>query len=239
MQWLMNLAEEYRSYLRRGNFYKELTKADKPEDISGWIHQLYYQSRDFTSALSLRHAMCKDPNLQASFARHAMEEVDHCSQLEAWMRQHHFLKPEKSPTSVTATLETLSVSAYCFRSILRESVAHQVIAMNLISEGVSYDFFSAVNPKLLKLGLPVGRYWQVHKEIDRQHLAMGLDLIPQCDPDSLLGQTYARIAWEMACLYGQMLDSWSGISSHKSQVIPQSILSNLPKFPNSANNYAV
>lgn len=239
MQWLLNLAEEYRSYLRRGSFYKELTKADKPEDIGNWIHQLYYQSRDFTSALSLRHAMCKDPHFQACFAQHAMEEVDHCSQLEAWMRQHHFLKLGKSPTSVTATLETLLVSAYCFRSVLRESTAHQVIVMNLISEGISYDFFSSVNPKLSELGLSVGRYWQVHKEIDRQHLAMGLDLIPQCVPDSPLGQTYARIAWEMACLYGQMLDSWSGISSHKSQVIPQSTLSNLPKEPDSANNYAV
>ena len=239
MQWLLNLAEEYRSYLRRGNFYKELTKASKPEDISGWIHQLHYQSRDFTSALSLRHAMCKDPNLQACFARHAMEEVDHCSQLEAWMRQHCFLKPDKSPSSVPATIETLTVSAYCFRSVLRESPAHQVIAMNLISEGVSYDFFDSVNPKLSELGLKVGRYWQVHKEIDQQHLAMGLDLIPQCAPDSLLGQTYARVAWEMACLYGQMLYSWSGISSHKSQVIPQSTLDNLPKEPDSANNYAV
>ena len=218
MQWLLNLAKEYRNYLGRGNFYQELTKTDKPEDISDWIHQLYYQSRDFTSALSLRHAMCKDPHFQACFAQHAMEEVDHCSQLETWMRQHGFLKSNKSPTSVTATLETLTVSAYCFRSVLRESPAHQVIAMNLISEGVSYDFFDAVNPKLCELGLSVGRYWQVHKEIDRQHLAMGLDLIPQCDPDSPLGQTYARIAWEMANLYGQMLDSWSGISSHENQV---------------------
>jgi pyrroloquinoline quinone (PQQ) biosynthesis protein C len=239
MQWLMNLADEYRNYLLQENFYKKLTKASKSEDISGWIHQLYYQSRDFTSALSLRHAMCKDPNLQACFAQHAMEEVDHCSQLETWMRQHRFLKPDKSPTSVPVTLETLTVSAYCFRSVLRESPAHQVIAMNLISEGVSYDFFSAVNPKLSELGLKVGRYWQVHKDIDRQHLAMGLDLIPQCDPDSPLGQTYGRIAWEMASLYGQMLDSWSDISSHKSQVIPQSTLINLPKFPYSANNYTV
>ena len=229
MQWLLSLAEEYRSYLRRGSFYEELTKADKPEDISGWIHQLYYQSRDFTSALSLRHAMCKDPLFQACFARHAMEEVDHCSQLETWMRQHHLIKPDKSPTSVTATLETLSVSAYCFRSVLRESTAHQVIVMNLISEGVSYDFFSAVNPKLSELGLSVGHYWQVHKEIDRQHLAMGLDLIPQCDPNSLLGQTYTRIAWEMASLYGQMLDSWCGISEHENQVRQKYSLGNLTK----------
>jgi pyrroloquinoline quinone (PQQ) biosynthesis protein C len=215
MQWLLSLAEEYRKSLRSGPFYKALAKASKPEDIRGWIRQLYYQSRDFTSALSLRHAMCQNPHFQGCFAKHAMEEVDHCEQVIAWMHQHGFLEPDESPTSVPATLETLSVNAYCFRSVLRESSTHQVIAMNLISEGVSYDFFSAVNPKLEALGLRVGRYWQVHKEIDREHLAMGLDLIPQCEKDSSEGKVYARIAWEMASLYGQMLDSWSGIYSHQ------------------------
>lgn len=212
MQWLLSLAEEYRSHLGDGHFYKELALSSKPEDIRGWIRQLYYQSRDFTSALSLRYAMCRDQNFQGCFALHAMEEVDHCEQLIDWMHKHGFLESDESPTSVPATLETIAVSAYCFRSVLRESSAHQVIALNLISEGVSYDFFSKVNLKLEALGLKVGRYWQVHKEIDRQHLAMGLDLIPQCAPDSPLGKTYARIAWEMATLYGQMLDSWTGIS---------------------------
>ncbi len=212
MQWLLSLAEEYRSRLQDGHFYKELALSSKPEDIRGWIRQLYYQSRDFTSALSLRYAMCRDQDFQGCFALHAMEEVDHCEQLIDWMHKHGFLESDESPTSVPATLETIAVSAYCFRSVLRESSAHQVIALNLISEGVSYDFFSKVNPKLEALGLKVGRYWQVHKEIDRQHLAMGLDLIPQCAPDSPLGKSYARIAWEMATLYGQMLDSWGGIS---------------------------
>ncbi len=215
MKWLLNLAEDYRSYIRLGVFYKTLASASSPKDIRGWIRQLYYQSRDFTSALSMRYAMCKDPDYQGCFAKHAMEEVHHCEQLIDWMRKHDFMEPDESPTVVPATLETLTVNAYCFRSVLRESSTHQVVALNLISEGVSYDFFSAVNPKLEELGLTVGRYWQVHKEIDREHLAMGLDLIPQCSKDSLSGQVYARVAWEMASLYGQMLDSWSGISRHK------------------------
>jgi len=215
MQWLLSLAEEYRSRLRDGLFYKALELAKEPKDIGGWIRQLYYQSRDFTSALSLRYAICKDPRFQGCFALHAMEEVDHCEQVIDWMHKNGFLEPDESPTTVPATLLTISVNAYCFRSVLRESSAHQVIALNLISEGVSYDFFSSVNPKLEALGLRVGRYWQVHKEIDREHLAMGLDLIPQCEKDSPEGQVYARIAWEMACLYGQMLDSWSGISKHQ------------------------
>lgn len=215
MQWLLNLAQEYRSSLREGLFYKTLALASKPEDIRGWIRQLYYQSRDFTSALSLRHALCRDLDFQGRFAQHAMEEADHCEQLIDWMRKHAFLEPDESPTSVPATLETLSVTAYCFRCVLRESTANQVIALNLISEGVAYDFFCAAIAKLEKLGLLQGRYWQVHKEIDGQHLAMGLDLIPQSEKDSPEGKIYARIAWEMSSLYGQMLDSWSGISSHQ------------------------
>lgn len=213
MQWLLNLAEKHRSRLLSGVFYTELDLAASPLDITGWIRQLYHQSRDFTSALSLRHAMCRDLHFQSCFAQHAMEEVDHCQQLLDWMHTHNFLQPNEGPNSVPARLETLTVSAYCFRSVLRESPMHQVIALNLISEGVSYDFFSRVTPKLEGLGLSVGRYWKIHKQIDLQHLAMGLDLIPQCEEDSPEGRDYARTIWEMSSLYGQMLDSWGLISS--------------------------
>jgi len=209
MKWLLSLAEEYRAEIRSGQFFKALEMTERREQVKVWMRQLYYQSRDFTSALSMRYAVCKDPRFQGCFAKHAMEEVDHCDQLLAWMRKHDFLDSEENPTAILPTLETSLVSAYCFRSIFRESYAHQVIAMNLISEGVSYDFFSAVNPKLKSLGLSVGRYWQVHQEIDQQHLQLGLDLIPQCEKDSAQGKVYAQIAWETASLYQRMLDSWS------------------------------
>lgn len=237
MQWLLSLAEKHRSRIRNGHFYKALALSSKPEDIRGWIRQLYYQSRDFTSALALRYATCRDENFQGCFALHAMEEVDHCEQLIGWMHKHNFLQPDESPTSVAPTLETIVVNAYCFRSILRETSAHQVIALNLISEGVSYDFFSEVNPKLEALELKVGRYWQVHKEIDREHLAMGLDLIPQCTSDSPLGKTYARIAWEMATLYGEMLDSWAVIP--KCQKIEHPVLLDEPTGRSLANRELV
>jgi len=209
MKWLLNLAEEYRAEIRSGQFFKALEMTERREQVKGWMRQLYYQSRDFTSALSMRYAVCKDPRFQGCFAKHAMEEVDHCDQLLAWMRKHDFLDYEESPTAILPTLETSLVSAYCFRSIFRESYAHQVIAMNLISEGVSYDFFSAVNPKLESLGLSIGRYWQVHKEIDQQHLQLGLDLIPQSEENSAQGRVYAQIARETVSLYQRMLDSWS------------------------------
>lgn len=131
-----------------------------------------------------------------------------------WMHKHDFPKPGENPHSIAPTLETQLVSAYCFRSVLRESCEHQIIAMNLISEGVSYDFFSAVIPVFARLGLKTNRYWTVHKDVDQQHLAMGIDLIPQCSPDSKQGKEYARIIEETTILYGQMLDSWSAARCH-------------------------
>lgn len=208
MKWLLDLGAKYRQDLLSGSFYKHLAAAQHPDDVRGWVRQLYYQSSDFTAALAMRYTMCRDFRYQGCFAHHATEEVDHASLLLEWMHKHDFLQPGENPTSIAATLETQLVSAYCFRSVLRESYEHQVIAMNLISEGVSFDFFSAVIPVFTRLGLKTNRYWTVHREIDQEHLAMGIDLIPQCDEDSAQGKKYSRIAYETSVLYGRMLDSW-------------------------------
>lgn len=217
MKWLLNLGAQYRQNLLLGSFYRELSLAEHPNDVKDWVRQLYYQSSDFTSALALRYATCRDFRYQGCFAHHATEEVDHAALLLDWMYKHEFLLPEENPTSITPHLETQLVSAYCFRSVLRESYEHQVIAMNLISEGVSYDFFSAVIPVFARLGLKTNRYWVVHREIDQDHLAMGIDLIPQCEPDSALGKEYTRIAYETSVLYGRMLDAWSVRGSKKNE----------------------
>ena len=223
MKWLLELGAKYRQNLLSGSFYRQLSLAEHPNDVKGWVRQLYYQSSDFTSALALRYATCRDFRYQGCFAHHATEEVDHAALLLDWMYKHEFLLPEENPTSITPHLETQLVSAYCFRSVLRESYEHQVIAMNLISEGASYDFFSAVIPVFARLGLKTNRYWVVHREIDQDHLAMGIDLIPQCEPDSPQGQEYARIVKETALLYGRMLDSWSTLD----QANPELLLAKL------------
>jgi hypothetical protein len=209
MKWLLDLGSQYRQNLLSGSFYTQLTAASHPDDVRGWVRQLYHQSSDFTASLAMRYSMCRDFRYQGCFAHHATEEVDHASLLLDWMHKHEFLQPGENPNSIAPTLETQLVSAYCFRSVLRESYEHQVIAMNLISEGVSYDFFSAVILVFARIGLKTNRYWVVHREIDLDHLAMGIDLIPQCDENSAQGKEYARIAWETSVLYGRMLDSWT------------------------------
>lgn len=217
MEWLLDLGAQYRQNLLSGSFYKQLALSEHPDDVRGWVRQLFYQSSDFTSALAMRYAMCRDFRYQGCFGHHATEEVDHASLLLDWMYKHEFLQPGENPTSVPPTLETQLVSAYCFRSVLRESYEHQVIAMNLISEGVSFDFFSAVIPQFERLGLKTNRYWTVHRDIDQIHSCMGIDLIPQCDEDSPQGKEYSRIVKETALLYGRMLDSWSTANTGKKE----------------------
>jgi len=214
MKWLLNLGAECRQNLLSGSFYRQLAAAEHPDDVRGWVRQMYYQSSDFTAALAMRYTIGRDFRYQSCFAQHATEEADHASLLLDWMYKHEFLQPGEKPTSIVPYLETQLVSAYCFRSVLRESYEHQIIAMNLISEGVSYDFFSAVIPVFDRLGLKTNGYWVLHREIDRDHLALGMDLIPQCDENSPQGQEYSRIAYETSVLYDRMLNAWS-ISNKK------------------------
>lgn len=220
MQWLLDLTEEYRGVLRGGSFYKALACASSPSDIKGWVRQLYYLSSDYISSLALRHKFCREPGINQDFEQHFFEESAHPEQLIYWMRKYAFLGSDEHPISVPATLETVALTSYFSHSVIRKPIAHQVITLNLVSEGVAFDFYSAVIPKLVELGLDDGDYWQAHTELDQEHLTVGFHLIPQCEQDSLEGQGYARTVWEMFSLYSQMLDSWSGTSLGQKLELP-------------------
>jgi hypothetical protein len=72
MKWLLNLGAECRQNLLSGSFYTQLAAAEHPDDVRGWVRQLYYQSSDFTAALAMRYTML--PGLSVSImlrtARH-------------------------------------------------------------------------------------------------------------------------------------------------------------------------
>ncbi len=108
------------------------------------------------------------------------------------------------------TQETTNCLSFCWRSALRDPYDVQVIAHNLLSERVAFDFYSAVIPVLDRLNVLSGRYWTVHSEVDLHHLTMGLDLAEQVTPDSQKGRLYQRVLWNSATLYHQMLSSWVG-----------------------------
>ena len=42
MEWLVNASEEYRTQIRQGPFFQNLSRADRPNDLL-WIHQLIHQ----------------------------------------------------------------------------------------------------------------------------------------------------------------------------------------------------
>ena len=209
-QWLKKLQEEYSSIIRQSVFFKTLAEASSPADVK-WIRQFYYLSCDFTAAVALRYGGCQDPRFRDAFGEHAAEEVTHPADLAAWMREFGFLTGDEEPTSVPPTLETLALCTYLIRSVIREPIAHQIITINLMSEGFACDLFSAINPKLAQLGLTPKGYWAAHEKADMRHQILGLDLMPQCDPDSPGGRAYIQTAWQVTSLFKQMLDAWGGI----------------------------
>ena len=208
MEWLLGYAETYRSHITAGPFFQRLSRAERPADLT-WIHQLVHQSREFTQALCLRYSLCHDRRYQSIFAEHAFEEADHPDQLLEWMDKHGFLQGVE-PGAEPATQETMNCMSYCWRAALREPHDVQVVALNVISEGVALDFYSAVIPTLQRLDVLSGRYWKIHREVDATHLRMGLDRCGDVAPDSPTGQRYHRVLWQTASLYHQMLSSWVG-----------------------------
>lgn len=173
------------------------------------VHQLVHQSREFTQALCLRYSLCRDKRFQPVFAKHAVEEADHPDELIAWMKEHGFMEGVE-PGGVPPTLETMNTLSFCWRSAMRDPHDVQVVALNVLSEGVAFDFYNAVIPILKKLKIHTGRYWSVHADVDKHHLTMGLDLCEEVAPNSPKGQLYHRTLWQSATLYHQMLSSWVG-----------------------------
>ena len=218
-QWLKTLQEEYTGIVRQSLFFKKVAVASSPADFK-WIRQLYYLSCDFTAAVALRYGNCQDARFRNAFGEHAAEEVTHPADLVEWMREFGFLATDEEPTSVPPTVETLAICSYLIRSVIREPIAHQIIIINLMSERVALDLFSAVNPKLADLGLMPKGYWQAHAKADMKHQVLGLDLLPHCVPDSPTGRAYSRVIWEVASLFKQMFDSWSSVSVEHAVKIP-------------------
>jgi hypothetical protein len=215
MEWLIALSEQYREQIRSGPFFKAIANAERPSDLR-WVHQLIHQSREFTQALCLRYSLCHDRRYQSIFAEHAFEEADHPDQLLAWMEKHGY----ETETLVPPTYETLNSLAFCWRSALHDPHDVQVVALNVLSEGVAFDFYSAVIPVLEKLEMLSGRYWKVHRDVDLAHLRLGLDRCGDVAPDSPQGCWYQRVLWQGASLYHQMLASWVGESVQPLEMLP-------------------
>ncbi len=96
------------------------------------------------------------------------------------------------------------------RCAVRDPPDVQVVTLNVLSEGVALDFFSAVTPVLDRLKIFTGRYWRGDSSPDAHHVRLGFDRLADALPDSPRGQQYQRTLWHGATLYHQMLSSWVG-----------------------------
>ena len=95
MQWLWDVVQEYRSFLKLSLFYKTVAVVSSSADFK-WIWQLYYLSSDFAAAVALRYGGCHDPSFRDSLGQHTAEEVEHPKDLADWMREHGFWLQMKS-----------------------------------------------------------------------------------------------------------------------------------------------
>jgi Iron-containing redox enzyme len=198
MNTLVALAEQHRANIRRGPFFAALSAGDL--DHLRWVHQLRHQSRRFTQALSLRSALCREERFLNIFAAHAVEEGRHPEQLETWMRRR-----EMSLAPVPPTRETEQLTDYCTFIAQHGGPVAQVLVLNVLSEGVALDFYTAALDRFGR-GKLNGPYWHVHREVDEIHQAMGVDL---CRVEDGLRAEYAGAIDCAADLYDNMLTSWA------------------------------
>lgn len=216
MEWILPHAEQYRRALRSGAIFNLFGRRDDRDTArrwtSRWAPQLLHQSREFTQALSLRYARCSDAAYVNDFCEHAGEEIDHPTLLTRWMQTNDIW-----PYAV-ATPETIDSVAFCWRSAMCDPHDVQVIALNVLSEGVALDFYSAAIPFLEWLGLESGKYWRQHREVDAHHLRLGLDRIAPCEPQSDRGKGYLRVLSHATRLYDGMLTSWARLSLPESDL---------------------
>lgn len=200
--WVLDYAEQQRAIVRESSFFPALSVGRLT-----WLHQLRHQSGEFTRALSLRSATCRDVRYQAAFAEHAAEEAQHPADLDAWMRVTGMsLGPVDEVPATDATIATL---AYCWRSAIAHPPHLSVLALNVISEGVALDFYTAVIPELRRRDMLVGRYWKVHTEVDTHHMHLGLDVALAPCFGSEAAARWVQVMTQTATLYRAMLDSWA------------------------------
>jgi pyrroloquinoline quinone (PQQ) biosynthesis protein C len=209
MHWLAEMVLDYRKRLSEIEFYQQVKAAKNKSDFA-WVRQLLHQSTEFPLLLSLRYSLCKDANYRQYFAVHADEEHGHNEMLKGWMEQHGLMTPGEDVNAVPATVETLACIAYYYRQVLTEDELAQLVGLNAVSEGIASDFFMTIAPIVRQLGMG-DEYWDIHAELDVEHSAECLEMFPDVDRESALGNKLAQIVQESFVLNAYMLNSWIGV----------------------------
>jgi hypothetical protein len=204
MSWVLDLAAELRAEIVADPFHVALAAGELDKFL--WIGQLRYQAEGFIRALFWRAANATSENFDTA-AEHAVEEGRHPTELSEWVRAAGIV--DASPV----TKQTRACVEYCVRVAMSGDFARQVLVLNVVSEGVSLDFFRAAIPRVHAAGYPVHRYWRTHAAIDAEHMRLGLDAVPLAYPGTPLGDEYIRVIRHAAQLYREMLRSWHNVEA--------------------------
>lgn len=179
--------------------------AKRLEDLENYLNQLANFSSMFISALFLRAANCNDPAFAEGNRQHAFEEGLHPDQYEQWRRAHGLTRRARP------TRATLELAAMCAYSATRESPTEQTIRLGLGAEVVALETFTATLIAFKVIGIDdgPGPFWRRHREVDSEHMRIGLDKIPQAKEGSPGGLIYLEILMHTLDMFDRMLESWS------------------------------
>ncbi len=219
MKWLLDYVDDrIASPDFAAGMFARLEATSSREDL-GWIHQLAHMSRGFIQALLARVARCgrsrpSDYLFYRAFTRHARLEMRHPMELEDWATSFGLVGGVGLPDfcGVSPTMETAQIVDLC-REVADDSPPdEQVVAMNVVAEGVAYRFFAAAKRAILLLGMAGGSFWRDHDD-DLEHARIGVTEVGEVDPDSDQGRHLLSVARLFLDRFHLALESWSRVES--------------------------
>lgn len=202
--WILDLGADLRGEISRRPWRSKINGDDL-----AWVHQLAWQSVEFTQALGLQWALSNSHMTRDLHADHAADEARHPEQLRRWM-DAQLLTVETPFLSVPPTKATIVLMAFNMRVVVRERFAVRVGVLNVLGEGVALDAFTAMIDVLGPTGRLDGesKFWRIHKTKDGDHMRIGVAELGHLRESSLDGRDMTRMMRIGAELYGDMLDSW-------------------------------
>ena len=214
LQALIDHAAAERARVIRASSLFDLLEVTHRVDEMRWLPQLWHMSWYFTRALAVRYLHCGE-GFEETFARHARDEVMHPFELRAWLAEHAAIdRPESVPmTDETRTLLDL------VRRVARNGNAYEhVLILSLVSEGVALDFYTAACTALRRIGVPDGKYWRQHANVDAEHMQVGIPKLGDwCEKHPSRTQILATGGHDAIRVtiahYRAMLDSWERLAS--------------------------
>jgi Iron-containing redox enzyme len=183
-----------------------------PRDFKCVAEQLYYHSATFPKTMGIMlglTAMRENP-MMPFYSKHAYGESDHHMLLRKWMVKHGLIQTEAEIDQVITSIETNACVNLAYQLAIEQDRDKWLVTINSGIERCSNDFFKVVAPHMHTIGAG-DIYFDVHVEADEHHSIMGLEYLPDVDPNSHRAKELLSKALEGVSLWASMLHSWIGM----------------------------